>query len=221
MASPSRSTIMSIAGTSQMNGGARSTWSPLIPSIVPPSGKRGGRAIASFLIRACSLRLGSKGSLVERSSTSSTAMNRPRPRTSPTLGWLPKRSPSRRDRCAPQEALQLNALQMRGLIPFDNLPVLYVLGRYTVGQTSRPADLLLFLGAEMPAFRHWMVCAFGQQDSLHDRGSVAGRACACRIREQPPPAEWDGGIGKSGSGRGRETRSRSLRTGNRRRRYVA
>ncbi|QKD05334.1 hypothetical protein EB235_30775 [Mesorhizobium loti R88b] len=50
------------------------------------------------------------------------------------------------------------------MIPFENPPVLYVLGRYTVGQTSRPSDLLPFLAADTAAFSHWMVCAFGRQE---------------------------------------------------------
>ncbi|TGS36145.1 3-keto-5-aminohexanoate cleavage protein, partial [Mesorhizobium sp. M1D.F.Ca.ET.184.01.1.1] len=65
----------------------------------------------------------------------------------------------------PEEASYLVALTGRGLIPFDNLPVLYVLGRYTVGQTSRPADLLAFMAPAISAPRHWMVCAFGRQET--------------------------------------------------------
>ncbi|MDX8524570.1 3-keto-5-aminohexanoate cleavage protein [Mesorhizobium sp. MSK_1335] len=65
----------------------------------------------------------------------------------------------------PEEATYLAALAGRGLIPFDSLPVLYVLGRYTVGQTSRPADLLPFLAPDTPSFGHWMVCAFGGQET--------------------------------------------------------
>ncbi|RWE71313.1 3-keto-5-aminohexanoate cleavage protein [Mesorhizobium sp.] len=65
----------------------------------------------------------------------------------------------------PEEAIYLAVLAGRGLIPFDNLPVLYVLGRYTVGQTSRPADLLPFLAPGNPSFGHWMVCAFGDQEA--------------------------------------------------------
>ena len=38
IASPSRSTIVSIAPLSTMNGGASNTWSPRVPSIVPPIG---------------------------------------------------------------------------------------------------------------------------------------------------------------------------------------
>src|SRR4051812_2450601 len=59
---------------------------------------------------------------------------------------------TRRERIAPQiilyapdEAVRLAELRRRGIIPFEDIPVLYVLGRYTVGQTSRPADLLPFL----------------------------------------------------------------------------
>ncbi|MDX8443370.1 3-keto-5-aminohexanoate cleavage protein [Mesorhizobium australafricanum] len=65
----------------------------------------------------------------------------------------------------PEEATYLAALAGRGLIPFDNLPVLYVLGRYTVGQTSRPTDLLPFLAPGIAAASHWMVCAFGGQET--------------------------------------------------------
>jgi uncharacterized protein (DUF849 family) len=66
---------------------------------------------------------------------------------------------------SPEEASHLAALARRGMIPFENLPVLYVLGRYTVGQTSRPADLLPFLAADIASSRHWMVCAFGRQEA--------------------------------------------------------
>lgn len=65
----------------------------------------------------------------------------------------------------PEEAIHLAALAGRGLIPFDNLPVLYVLGRYTVGQTSRPVDLLPFLAPGVAFASHWMVCAFGGQET--------------------------------------------------------
>jgi len=66
---------------------------------------------------------------------------------------------------APEEALRLADMRRRGLVPFEEVPVLYVLGRYTVGQTSRPADLLPFLAAEMPEFADWMVCAFGRHET--------------------------------------------------------
>jgi len=66
---------------------------------------------------------------------------------------------------SPEEVCQLNELQKCGLIQFDDVAVLYVLGRYAVGQTSKPADLLPFLAPDMPGFRHWMVCAFGRQET--------------------------------------------------------
>lgn len=66
---------------------------------------------------------------------------------------------------SPDEAVRLNDLMKRGLVPFEDLPVLYVLGRYTVGQRSAPADLLPFLAGSQPKFSHFMVCAFGPQEA--------------------------------------------------------
>jgi uncharacterized protein (DUF849 family) len=77
-----------------------------------------------------------------------------------------------RERVAPQiilytpaEAVRFADLQRRGLVPFANLPILYVLGRYVSGQRASPADLLPFLAPEMPAFGHWSVCAFGPDET--------------------------------------------------------
>jgi 3-keto-5-aminohexanoate cleavage enzyme len=64
-----------------------------------------------------------------------------------------------------QDASRLAEFRKRGLVPFEHLPVLFVLGRYTTGQTSAPADLLPFVGAAAPAFEHWSVCAFGAQET--------------------------------------------------------
>lgn len=82
------------------------------------------------------------------------------------LAWL------RREKIAPQiilyapdEAVRLSDLMRRGLIPFDDMPVLYVLGRYTAGQRSSPGDLLPFLAQDMPRFSHWSVCAFGRREN--------------------------------------------------------
>ncbi|WP_225767237.1 3-keto-5-aminohexanoate cleavage protein [Inquilinus sp. Marseille-Q2685] len=66
---------------------------------------------------------------------------------------------------APEEAAWLDDMQRRGLIPWDEIPVLTVLGRYVAGQTSLPADLLPFLAPESPRFRSWMVCAFGRHEA--------------------------------------------------------
>jgi 3-keto-5-aminohexanoate cleavage enzyme len=82
------------------------------------------------------------------------------------LAWL------RRENVAPQiilyspeEAIRLADLQRRGVVPFRDVPVLYVLGRYTAGQKSVPIDLLPFLASSMPRFAHWMVCAFGAREN--------------------------------------------------------
>lgn len=81
------------------------------------------------------------------------------------LGWM------KRERIAPQiilydaaDAARLDNLRKRGLVPFDRLAVLFVLGRYTPGQVSTPADLLPFVDAQAPVFAHWSVCAFGAQE---------------------------------------------------------
>ncbi len=66
---------------------------------------------------------------------------------------------------APQEADRLAGMWKRGLIPFERLSVLYVLGRYSEGQRSAPADLLPFLANERPRFSDWMVCAFGARET--------------------------------------------------------
>lgn len=65
----------------------------------------------------------------------------------------------------PAEAVRLAAMKSRGMIPWDDVPVLYVLGRYTVAQTSQPADLLPFLAPGTPRFRSWSVCAFGRHEA--------------------------------------------------------
>ncbi|MFS8056748.1 3-keto-5-aminohexanoate cleavage protein [Rhizobium sp. BR 317] len=65
----------------------------------------------------------------------------------------------------PAEAIRLAEYRQRGLLAFDDVPVLYVLGRYTVGQTSAPTDLLPFLALDMPRFSHWSVCAFGRDEA--------------------------------------------------------
>lgn len=65
----------------------------------------------------------------------------------------------------PAEAIRLADLMKRGLVPWQEIPVLYVLGRYTTGQTSQPSDLLPFLSPGMPRFAHWSVCAFGRHEA--------------------------------------------------------
>lgn len=82
------------------------------------------------------------------------------------LAWM------KRERIAPQfilydpaEVDRLDALRRRGVVPFEEPPVLYVLGRYTPGQTSHPADLLPFLAPERPRFTRFMTCAFGRHEA--------------------------------------------------------
>ncbi len=65
----------------------------------------------------------------------------------------------------PTEAVRLAGMIGRGVVPWNDVPVLYVLGRYTTGQTAQPADLLPFLEPDMPRFGNWSVCAFGRLEA--------------------------------------------------------
>jgi uncharacterized protein (DUF849 family) len=64
----------------------------------------------------------------------------------------------------PDEVRRFSELERRGLIPWPQVPVLFVLGHYTSPKISEPADLLPFLPPAQPAFAHWMVCAFGRHE---------------------------------------------------------
>ena len=63
------------------------------------------------------------------------------------------------------EAGRLGAMMKQGLIPFDDLAVLYVLGRYTLTRTAAPIDLMPFIAPDMPRFHPWTVCAFGRREA--------------------------------------------------------
>ena len=65
----------------------------------------------------------------------------------------------------PAEAERLGAMIKQGLIPFDKLSVLYVLGRFALTRTALPRDLLPFLAPQMPRFSSWSVCAFGCREA--------------------------------------------------------
>lgn len=65
----------------------------------------------------------------------------------------------------PAEAVRLAGMIGRGVVPWKDVPVLYVLGRYVAGQTAQPADLLPFLEPGMPRFANWSVCAFGRHEA--------------------------------------------------------
>ena len=65
---------------------------------------------------------------------------------------------------SPDEAARLGTMRRQGLIPFELVAVLYVLGRFALGKTSAPADILPFIGPDMPRFESWSVCAFGRRE---------------------------------------------------------
>lgn len=82
------------------------------------------------------------------------------------LVWL------RQERITPQiilysaaDALRFATLRQRGLVPWDTVPVLFVLGSYLGTRDSSPADLEPFLAPEIPQHAHWMVCAFGRNEA--------------------------------------------------------
>lgn len=62
---------------------------------------------------------------------------------------------------------RLAGLVASGAVDGTQLSVLYVLGRYTPGQQSKPSDLEPFLEAAslLPQQPDWMVCAFGQGET--------------------------------------------------------
>jgi len=55
-------------------------------------------------------------------------------------------------------------LRRRGIVPGERQFVLFVLGRYSRGQQSKPTDLLPFLAA-WPGEGDWAVCAFGAREN--------------------------------------------------------
>jgi 3-keto-5-aminohexanoate cleavage enzyme len=65
----------------------------------------------------------------------------------------------------PHDAERLGAMRKQGLVPFDRLSVLYVLGRFALTRTAIPRDLLPFIAADMPRFESWSVCAFGRREA--------------------------------------------------------
>jgi len=64
-----------------------------------------------------------------------------------------------------EEAERLGAMMKQGLIPFESLSVLYVLGRFSLTRTAIPRDLIPFLAPDMPRFHPWSVCAFGRREA--------------------------------------------------------
>ncbi|MBP2239013.1 uncharacterized protein (DUF849 family) [Sinorhizobium kostiense] len=64
-----------------------------------------------------------------------------------------------------EEAFRLAEYCRRGLVPWSQVPVLFVLGRYSAVQKSNPVDLLPFINGPMSHFAHWSVCAFGAREA--------------------------------------------------------
>jgi 3-keto-5-aminohexanoate cleavage enzyme len=66
---------------------------------------------------------------------------------------------------AAEDVQRFHELKARGIIPGERHFVLFVLGRYTAGQKSEPADLLPFLHDWSNTDGDFAVCAFGPKES--------------------------------------------------------
>ena len=60
--------------------------------------------------------------------------------------------------------MRFNDLVTRGIVPGERPFVLFVLGRYSPGQTSDPQDLLPFLASNQQG-HPWAMCAFGPRET--------------------------------------------------------
>ncbi|CAO4140456.1 3-keto-5-aminohexanoate cleavage protein [Methylorubrum thiocyanatum] len=65
----------------------------------------------------------------------------------------------------PDEVTRYRALKARGVLGGGGDFPLFVLGRYTPGQVSVPADLLPFLAAAGESLPLWSICAFGPREN--------------------------------------------------------
>lgn len=63
-----------------------------------------------------------------------------------------------------EDLRRFGALRARGILPAGPQFLLFVLGRYAVGQRSEPSDLLPFLAA-LEASDPWAICAFGPKEA--------------------------------------------------------
>ena len=82
----------------------------------------------------------------------------------------------------PAEAERLGAMVKQGLIPFDKLSVLYVLGRFSLTRTALPRDLLPFIAPDMPRFALVeRVRVRPPRDRLRHRRGAARGPCAGRL----------------------------------------
>lgn len=66
---------------------------------------------------------------------------------------------------SPEEVHRYSALKGRGVLGDGEDFPLFVLGRYTSGQISTPADLVPFLAAAGTPPRLWAMCAFGPKEN--------------------------------------------------------
>mgnify|MGYP005989337185 FL=1 len=66
---------------------------------------------------------------------------------------------------APDEVTRYADLKARGVLGEGGDFPLFVLGRYTPGQVSRPADLLHFLAPAGERLPLWAICAFGPREN--------------------------------------------------------
>lgn len=75
----------------------------------------------------------------------------------------------------PAEVARLGALVADGTVPAGGLQVLHVLGRYSPGQVSSPANLAAPLAAAVEAglSPDWAVCAFGKAETACLLAAVA------------------------------------------------
>ena len=64
-----------------------------------------------------------------------------------------------------EDVIRFESLRQRGVIPGDNISVLYVLGRYTQGGASSAVEVLPMLNA-MTSDVIWSVCAFGATEAV-------------------------------------------------------
>jgi 3-keto-5-aminohexanoate cleavage enzyme len=65
----------------------------------------------------------------------------------------------------PDEVTRYHALKARGVLGAGGDFPLFVLGRYTPGQVSVPADLLPFLAEAGESLPLWSICAFGPREN--------------------------------------------------------
>jgi 3-keto-5-aminohexanoate cleavage enzyme len=95
------------------------------------------------------------------------------------LGWL------QREQIVPQVILysaddlaRFSDLRQRGLVPWNTVPLLFVLGSYAGQRAAEPSELIPFLSAKA-ALDHWMVCAFGRREAAC---VVAAGLCGGHVR---------------------------------------